>query len=83
MTLQQQMKAKLESLGLPFTEIQCYGNQVTVECLSQKACEDFGSIIKHFATIRMIIKSYRYTLTNRKKSVNPPTQDVWRLYAKI
>lgn len=83
MTIQQEMKEKLAALGMPFHEIQCYGRQITIECISQDTCSKWSGIIGKFAKVKGILKSVVYTKENKKLQLIPSTMTVYRLYATI
>jgi hypothetical protein len=83
MSIQKEIKSKLESVGLPFLEIECYGSQLTIECKSFSACEKWSLIIGKFAKVKGIIKSISYKKENKNTSLIPSTRNVFRLYSKI
>ena len=83
MTLQEQMQAKLESVGLPFTEIKCYGHQITVECISRETAGKWSNLLSRFAKVRGTISSRVYNQENQNTVMRPTWHRVYRVYAAI
>jgi hypothetical protein len=65
MTTQQKIKALLESIGLPYREIQCYGNQIVITSTSDSTARKWAMVLAKFAKVRGITKS----LDERKVAV--------------
>lgn len=48
MTLQQQLKAKLEAAGIPHHEIRCYGSQVVVTVIGRETAQRWAVLLGEF-----------------------------------
>ena len=72
----------LEQIKLPRERIQVYGRQITIECLSQKTCQEWASIVKEFARIRGTVRSLIYNKGEQGHNI-AKTHKVYRLYAII
>ncbi len=83
MTLQKQMKDKLESLGLPYKKIKVYGTQITVECISLDSIEKWRAILAKFCKIRGIVEDTVENQVNKNTVLLPTRHKVHRLYAQI
>ena len=83
MSKQDKVKALLEKVGLPFIEIEVYGNQITVECKAEKTSRRWAGIIGKFATIRGVIKTTRESKKNTNTVLLPDRYEIYRVYAKI
>ena len=68
MTTQQKIKATLETAGLPFRDIQCYGTQIVVTSQSDEAARKWAVLLGKFAKVRGITKS----LDERKVAIEQP-----------
>lgn len=83
-TPQQQIKAKLESLGIPFKAVDVYGRQIVVTCFSRDASEKFARVIAQFAKVRRAgFESVEHAKVNKGTNLNPSVVKVWRTYAVI
>ena len=83
MTTQQQIQAKLEQIGLPYSEIKCYGSQITIECGSDEAGRKWAGVLSRFATVKGMIESIAYNKVNRGTYLRPTTHKIWRVYATL
>lgn len=83
MTLQQRMQAKLESVGLPYKRIHCYGSQIVVTSWSWEAADKWRVVLAEFATYKGLLESMDYNEVNRNSVMRPTTHKVWRTYATI
>ncbi len=68
MTTQQKIKATLETVGLPFREIRCYGSQIVVTSQSDETARKWAVLLGKFAKVRGITKS----LDERKVAIDQP-----------
>jgi hypothetical protein len=55
-TIQQQMKASLETVGLPFKDVQCYGSQIVITCVSRDTANRWVPVLRKFSTVRGVIE---------------------------
>lgn len=83
MTPQQQMKAKLESVGLPFKEINVYGNQIMVTSHCRETAERWAGLLRRFAKIKAIGPGIDDAKVNRNTVLVPSVVKVWRTWATI
>lgn len=80
--LQDQIKQKMESVGLPFREIQVYGSQITVETYGEGTANQWASVINRFATVKRVLKTTDYA--RGKREINMPQMvEIYRVYATI
>jgi len=82
-TPQERMKAKLESLGLPYKEIECYGSQVMITALSESAANKWHSILCKFTTSKRPIRSIDRNKVNENTCLNPSSHEVWLIGGTI
>lgn len=82
---QNKMKAKLETAGIPFKEVEVYGNQIVVTAWSKDAADKWQVLLAKFAKIRGAIQSMDYAQdqTCRKGRLETRMVDVFRVYAAI
>lgn len=83
MTPQQQMKAKLESLGLSYKQIDVYGSQIMVTAWSESAAKKWHSILCKFTTSKRPVKSIDYNKENRGTCLMPTVHEVWLIGGTI
>ncbi len=83
MTVQQRMKAALESLDIPKKEIEVYGSQIVVTAWSESAVKQWASVLARFATFRGIVHTIDYAKENKGTCLMPSVVQVWRAYARI
>lgn len=83
MTIQQQIKTRLETLGIPYREVKVYGSQITVECSSRKSAEWFAVVVGQFAKVRGIVETTVDAVENRETNLLPTQVKVFRLYARM
>lgn len=83
MTPQQRMTARLETVGLPYKEIRCYGAQIVVTAWSRAAAEKWASVLGHFSKVRGVIQSYDNAKENKGTMLKPSMVTVWRVFARI
>lgn len=81
-TAQEQMKAKLQGLGLPSRNIDVYGSQIVVTCASSDAAVRWASVLGKFAKVR---KAAAEGLDETKESTPVAKQyvKVWRTWAVV
>jgi len=77
MTKQQEMKSKLEQIGLPYKEVECYGSQIVVTAHSVESANKWAMILSRFAKVR------RAALESLEQTVERKYVKVWRTYAVI
>jgi hypothetical protein len=83
-TMQERIKDLLEKSGLPFHEIKCYGQQITVECIGRESCEKWAALLGKFATVRGMVQSIAYAKDQSKRTTfGPKTFPIWRVYAAV
>jgi hypothetical protein len=82
-TPQQQMKARLESIGLPFRTIDVYGSQIVVTCQSRNSAAKWADLLAKFATVRGMTHSVDYAKKNTNTVMRPTTIEVWRTFARV
>ncbi len=82
MTSQTRMREILEGLEIPNRVIKVYGSQITVECFSRSACEQFATVLGQFTKIRGILETTTDAKENRGTALVPSKVKVWRLYAR-
>jgi hypothetical protein len=82
MTPQQRMKARLESLGLPYREVKVYGSQISVECACQATASKWASLIAEFARLKGVIESLAYTKST-EGCFSRDSFKVWRVHAVV
>lgn len=82
-TPQKELKETLESSGIPFKKIECYGSQIVITSWSEGAAQDWAILISKFAKIRGIIKSRDYAKENKQTCLNPSSMIVWRTFGAV
>lgn len=83
MTPQQQMQAKLESLGLPYKEIRVYGSQVMITAWSESAAKKWHSVLCRFTTSKRPVRSMDYNKVNKNTCLMPSAHEVWLIGGTI
>lgn len=83
MTPQEKLKARLETLGLPYREINVYGSQITIEAVSRDTADKWASLVQRFAKLRGVIEDYVEAKENKNTVMNPTRVHVWRVYARV
>jgi hypothetical protein len=83
MTPQQQIKAKLAAVGIPYKEINCYGSQIIVTAWSRDAASKWASLLGKFSTVKNVVKSVDYAKKNKNTVLLPSVVTVWRVWATI
>lgn len=81
-TAQEQMKSKLQGLGIPARNIDVYGSQIVVTCASADAATKWAFVLGKFAKVR---KAAVEALDETKEST-PVTKQyvkVWRTWAVV
>jgi hypothetical protein len=80
----QQLKAKLESTGLPFKNIDCYGRQIVVTAQSRDAAIKWGSLLGKFAKVRRVaFETVDEAKEQQGTCLRPTYVKVWRTFAAI
>ncbi len=82
-TPQERMKQKLESVGLPHSEIKVYGSQIMITALGRTTIERWVSILAKFAKVNGVIEARDYNVENTNTCLLPSTHKVWRVWATI
>jgi hypothetical protein len=83
-TAQERMQAKLESLGLPYKTIQCYGAQIMVTAHSEETAKRWRSLLLKFATtVRPVSRQIDYAKVNKNTVLKPSTVTVYRVWATV
>ena len=83
MSAQEKLKAKLESLGLPYKEIKVYGSQIMVTAWSESAALKWHSILCRFTTSKRPVRSIDYNKVNTNSVLLPDTHEVWLIGGTI
>lgn len=84
MTIQQQIKSKLELIGLPYKQIDCFGSQIIVTAWSESAAKKWASILAKFATVkRVAVPCLDDAKVNKGTNLCPSVVKVWRTNATI
>jgi len=83
MTPQKKMEAALRKIGLPYSEIKCYGSQITVECGGHKTASRWSVLLSEFATVRGVVETVKENATNAGTVLNPSKHRVFRVYAQV
>lgn len=83
MTPQQKMKAKLESLGLPYKQIDVYGSQIMVTALGEETANKWHSILSKFTTSKRPVRSIAYNKVNTNTVLLPDVHTVWLIGGRI
>lgn len=83
-SIQQQMKATLESTGLPYKQIECYGSQIVVTANSEDAAIKWGSLLEKFSRVRRTaFESMDEAVTQKGTCLNRTYVKVWRTFATV
>lgn len=83
-TAQDKIKAKLETLGIPFRSIEVYGSQIMVTCASRDAAIKWATVLGKFARVRgAAVKSIDYLKADTDLPNARRTVDVWRTGATV
>lgn len=82
-TPQERMRAKLESLGVPFREINVYGSQIVVTVAGRETAERWAGILAQFAKVRRVLQSWDDAKVNRNTVLRPSKVKVWRVFATV
>lgn len=82
-TPQQRMKAKLESLGLPFKQIDVYGSQIMVKAWSESAANKWHSVLCKFTNSRRPVRSFDHNKVNENTVLLPTRHEVWLIGGTI
>lgn len=81
-TPQQQIKATLESAGIPYKQIDVFGSQIIVTAWSHHAAKRWGILLARFTSkVRGIVKSLDQTVESEGRK--PEYVAVWRVGAMI
>jgi len=83
MTPQAKLKAKLESLGLPYKEIKVYGSQVMITAWSESAANKWHGVICKFTNSRRPVRSVDYNKVNENTCLIPTVHEVWLIGGTI
>lgn len=84
MDLQRAMRTRLESLGLPYKQVEVYGSQIVITCASFDAANRWAPVLAKFATVkRAALQSIDYLKADEHLSNRRRTIKVWRTYATI
>lgn len=77
-TIQQALKAKLETVGLPYKAIEVYGSQIVVTTVALDSANRWSQLLSKFCKIRGITKS----LDEKRDAVpgTPPHQKYTRVH---
>jgi hypothetical protein len=83
MSLQETMKQKLESVGLPYKEIKCYGSQIMITAHSEGAAKQWAGILAKFSRVRGMVTSVDHAKVNKNTVMKPSLVQVWRVWSTI
>lgn len=81
--LQQQMKAKLEQLGVPFKQVECYGSQIVVTSHCRETADRWAALLSRFSRVKGVIETYDDAVINRNTVLLPSKVKVFRTFAVI
>ncbi len=82
-TLQERLKQKLESVGLPHSEIKVYGSQIMITAIGKVTIQRWASVLARFSKINGIAEAIEYNKENKNTCLLPSTHKVWRVWATI
>jgi hypothetical protein len=78
------MRAMLESVGLPYKQVQCYGSQIVITSHCRATAERWAMLLAKFATVkRAALKCLDDAKENKGTCLRPTKVEVWRTYAVI
>lgn len=83
MTLQERMKTKLQGVGLPYKNIDVYGQQIVVTSGCERTAGDWASLLKHFAKVKGVRQTVDDAKVNMNTVLKPSKVVVWRTYATM
>jgi len=84
MTTQERMKDRLQRLGIGYREVQVYGSQIVITCISHDTAERWAMTLARFAKVRGIVKSIDYHQSPTRGTVlSPQVIPVFRVFATI
>lgn len=81
--VQQEFKAKLEQVGLPFKAVECFGSQIIVTAQSRDTADKWASLLSRFSKVKGIVETFDYAKVNKNTALLPSRVKVWRTYATI
>jgi hypothetical protein len=82
--LQDQMKATLETLGIPAKEVKCYGSQIMITCWGEPAARKFAHVLNRFCSkVTGPKESIDYNQVNEGTCLRPTTHKVWLVWGTI
>lgn len=77
------MKAKLETVGIPFKQIDCYGSQLVITAWSLDAAEKWAILLGNFCKVRGIVHAYDEAKENKGTCLRHSVIKVVRVFARI
>ena len=80
---QQKMKAGLESLGIPYKEINVYGRQIMVTAWSRSAAQRWVGALSRFGGKLRCGEGVDYAKENKNTVLRPSTIKVWRVWVNL
>jgi hypothetical protein len=84
LSIQQQLKAQLEQVGLPYKQIECYGSQIVITSHCQDTANKWASVLAKVATVRRAALESRDEAAEQKGTcLNRTYVKVWRTYAVV
>jgi hypothetical protein len=78
-----EMKQKMESLGIPYKNIDVYGGQIIVTVKSRSACTQWNSVIRKIATVRKIVYVNEANKHIDEGRMYPRVTKVYKIFAQI
>lgn len=85
-TLQTRMQAKLESTGIPYRQVKCYGQQIMITALSRSAAIEWAGLLRKFCTtVRPPAEGIDYTADADRypNERHRHTIAVWRIWGTV
>ena len=76
------MKSKLETLGLPFVEIEVFGSQILITCKCRESANRWTGVVKQFATLRGVAPGQNM-VKDTADIARHRYYDVWRVHAHV
>ena len=77
MNQQEQMKANLEAIGLPYREVKVFGSQIIVKSHCEETAKKWANVLSKFAKVRSVVEHVEYAKVNKNSVLLPSTVKVW------
>jgi hypothetical protein len=82
-TPQEQMKARLESVGIPAKEIKVYGSQIMVTCVGQPTAARWHTLLYKFCKRVKSGETLEHTKKNSNTVLLPSVTKVWKIWGTV